>query len=88
MFLLSDVKIDHEYALFSEFSVSQIYFELEGISEKKWSSNFRGFTVYTWQYHLMKRLFEIKGFILYTWLYYHKIHVKLLTNYYGSYGPF
>ena len=39
------IKIYNEIALFSLFSVSQIYFELESISNNRSSIN-RGFTVY------------------------------------------
>ena len=42
MFLLTVIKTYHRYVLFSEFSVSQIYFELASIS-KNWSSNFSRF---------------------------------------------
>ena len=38
------LKIDHEYVLFSESSVSHIYFDLASISKNR-SSNFRGFPV-------------------------------------------
>ena len=46
MLLLAFIKIDHEYVLFSEFSVSQTYFELASISKNR-RLNFRGFIVYT-----------------------------------------
>ena len=37
--------VGHEYVQSSNFSVSQIYFELASISKNQ-SSNFRGFTIY------------------------------------------
>ena len=45
MLLLTYIKLDHEKVLFSESSVSGIYFELASI-KKKWEFNFRGFTDY------------------------------------------
>ena len=40
-------KIDHVKVIFSESSVSQIYFELTSIKKNR-SSNFQGFTVYVY----------------------------------------
>ena len=45
MFLLTVIKICPKQALFSESSVSQIYFKLKSISKNR-SSNFRGFAVF------------------------------------------